>query len=91
MDFLDLGFPIGIILAIFFYLQVTPMLLPSFKSNGLLFQEKKRKIDFQDGGHDGYFGLRIGKILIIFALQDTPMLQTKIQDSWPFSSGQEAN
>ena len=34
------GFPIRTIFAIF-YLQVTPMLLPSFKSTGLLVQKKK--------------------------------------------------
>ena len=42
----------------------------------LSFQEKKRKIDFQDGGHGGYLGLRIGSILAIFALQNTPKLHT---------------
>ena len=72
-----LGFPIGPILAIF-YLQVTPMLLPSFKSFGLSFQEKERKIDLQDGGHGGHLGLRIGMILAIFALQDTPMFPIKL-------------
>ena len=42
-----LGFPIGTILAIF-ELQVTPMLPTKFQVIGLLVQEKKRKIDFQD-------------------------------------------
>ena len=52
------------------------MLHTKFKSIGLSFQEKKRKIDFQDGCH---LGLQIGTILIIFALQDTPMLSTKFR------------
>ena len=38
----------------FFYLQVTTMLPTKFKSVGLSVQEKKRKIDFQDGGHLGF-------------------------------------
>ena len=46
-----LGFPIGMILAIF-DLQITP----SVESFGLSVQEKKRKIDFQDGGHGGHLG-----------------------------------
>ena len=41
--------------------------LPSFKSVGLLVQEKKQKVDFQDGGH---LGFQIGKILAIFDLQN---------------------
>ena len=45
-----LGFTIGTILAIF-VLPVTPMLSTSFKSIGLLVQEKKLKIHFQDGRH----------------------------------------
>ena len=59
-------------------------------SIGLSFQEKKRKIDFQDGGHGGYLGFRIGTILAFFALQDTPMLPTKVQVNWPFCSEEEA-
>ena len=35
-------------------LQVTLMLLPSFESTGLLVQEKKRKIDLQDGHHGSH-------------------------------------
>ena len=41
--------------------------LPSFKSIGLSFQEKKRKIDFQYGRHGGHLGYPIGMILAIFA------------------------
>ena len=40
--------------------------LPSFKSIGLSVQEKKRKIDFQEGGHGGQLGFPIGTILAIF-------------------------
>ena len=42
------GFPIRTILA-FFDLQVSRCFLPSFKSIGLSVQEKKQKIDFEDG------------------------------------------
>ena len=45
-----LGFSIATVLAIF-DLQVTRCFLPSLESIGLLVWEKKRKIDFQDGGH----------------------------------------
>ena len=64
--------------------------LPSFKSTGLLVQEKKRKIDFQDGRHRGHLGFPIGMILDIFDLQVTPMLPTKFQVYWPFGLGEEA-
>ena len=39
--------------------------LPSLESIGISVQEKKQKIDFQDGGHRGF---PIGKILAIFYL-----------------------
>ena len=42
--------------------------LPSFESNGLSVQEKKRTIDFQDGCHGGHLGFLIGMILAIFDL-----------------------
>ena len=61
--------------------------LPSFKSVGFSVQEKKRKIDFQDGGH---LGFPIGMIWAIFDLQVTLMLPTKFQVNWPFGSGGEA-
>ena len=59
-------------------------------SVGLSFQEKKRKIDFQDGRYGGHLGIQIKTTLAIFALQDTAMLPTKFQVSWPFGSGEEA-
>ena len=63
-------------------------MLPT-ESIGLLVQ-KKRIIDFQDGGHGGNLGFLIGKILAIFDLQVTPMLPTKFQVFWPLISGEEA-
>ena len=56
----------------------------------LSFQEKKRKIYFQDGGYGGHLGFRIRMILTIFALQNIHMLPTKFQVNWPFGSGKEA-
>ena len=54
---------------------------------GLLVQKKKRKIDFQDGGH---LGFPIGTILAIFDLQVTLMVPSKFGVNWPFGSGEEA-
>ena len=42
--------------------------LLSFKSIGLLVQEKEGKTDFQDGHHGGHLGFPIGSILAIFDL-----------------------
>ena len=50
-------------------------------------QEKKRKIDFQDGDH---LGFPIGTILAIFDLQVILMLPSKFGVNWPFGSGEEA-
>ena len=44
----------------FFYLQVTRMLLTKFHIKWSLFQEKTRKINFQDGGHGGHLGFPNG-------------------------------
>ena len=49
----------------------------SFESTNLSVQEKKRKIDFQYGGHVSHLGLQIGTILAIFYLQVAPILPTK--------------
>ena len=63
-------------------------MLPSMlESIGLSVQEKKRKIDFQNGGH---LGFSISTILAIFDLQVTLMLPSKFGDNWPFGSGEEA-
>ena len=79
-----LGFPIGTIWAIF-YLQHIPKLPNKFRF-GFSVQEKKRKIDFQDGRH---LGFPIGTILIIFDVQVIPILRTNFWVNWPFCSGEE--
>ena len=53
-------------------------------------QEKKRKIDFQNGCHGGNLGFLIGMILAIFDLQVTPMLPSKFGVNWPFCSEEAA-
>ena len=63
--------------------------LASLESIGLSVQEKKRKIDFQDGRHGGHLGFPIGTILAIFDLQVTLMLPSKFGVNWPFGSGEE--
>ena len=57
------------------------------ESTGLSVQEKKRKIDFQDGGH---LGFPIGTILATFDLQVTLMVPSKFGVNWPLGSGEEA-
>ena len=54
------------------------------------FPGEKRKIDFQDGHHDGNSGFPIGMVLTTFDLQVTPMLPTKFQVNWPLGSEGEA-
>ena len=63
------------------------MLPTKFRVNCLSVQEKKRKINFQDGGHGGHLGLLIETIFATFDLQDTLMLHTKFQVNWLFYSG----
>ena len=58
---------------------------------GFLFQEKKRKIDLQDGPHGSHLGFAIGTILAFLDLQATLMLPTKFQVNWPFGSGEAKN
>ena len=65
------------------------MIPTKFQVSWLLVQERKRKIDFQDGRHGGHLGILIGKILAIFDLQVTPMLPTKFQVNKPFGSGEK--
>ena len=81
-----LGFPIGMILAIF-DLQVTPMLPSKF---GVNLPFGSGEVDFQDGGYGGHLGHPIGTILSIFDLQVTPMPPSKFGVNWPFGSGEEA-
>ena len=52
----------------------SPYFLPSFQSTGLLVQEKKFKIDLQDGSHLGFL---TEMILAIFNLHVTLILPTK--------------
>ena len=56
-------------------------------SPGLLVQEKKGKIDFQDGHHHGHLGFLIRTILPIFDLQVISILPTKFQVNLFNSSG----
>ena len=51
------------------------------ESIGLSVQEKKQKIDFQDGRHGGHLGFPIGTILATFDLQVTLMLPSKFVES----------
>ena len=60
------------------------------ESIGLSVQEKKQKIDFQDGCHGSHLGFPIGTILAIFDLQVTPMLPTRFGVNWLLESGEEA-
>ena len=85
----QLGFTIGTILAVLIY-ESPQCFLPSFESTGLSVQEKKRKIDFQDGCHGGHLGFRIRTILAIFDLQVTLMLPTKFRVKWLLGLGEEA-
>ena len=50
------------------------------------FRRRRKKIDFQDGSHDGHLGFLIRMTLAIFYLQVTRMLPTEFQDNWPFGS-----
>ena len=56
---------------------------------GLSVQEKKQKLDLQDGHHGGHLGFQIRTILAIFDLQVTLILLTKFRVSWPFCSGEK--
>ena len=64
--------------------------LRSSKSIGFSVKKKKRKIDFQDGGHRGHLGFPFGTLLAIFDLQVIQILPTKFQVNWPFDSGERA-
>ena len=64
--------------------------LASLESTGLSVQEKKQKIDFQDGCHGSHLGFPIGTIFAIFDLQVSPMLPTMSGVNWLLGSGEEA-
>ena len=72
---------------LFFIYKSPRCFLGSLESIGFSVQEKKRKIVFQDGGHGGHLGFRIGTILAISDLQVTPMLPTKYQVNRPRGVG----
>ena len=63
------------------------MLPTKFQSIGFSVQEKKQKMDFQDGDHGSHLGFLIGMIVAIFYLQVTLMLPIKFQVNWPRSVG----
>ena len=69
----------------FFIYKSPRYLLPSFKTIGLLFQEKKRKRDFEDGGNGDHLGFSID---LDFLSKVTPMLPTKFQVHWLFVLGE---
>ena len=54
-----------------------------FESIAVQVQEKKFKIDFQDGNCGGHLVFLIGAILAIFDLQVILMILTKLQVNWP--------
>ena len=62
--------------SLFFIYKSPRCFLASLEAIGLSIQEKKRKIDLQDGGH---LGFPISTILAIFDLQVTPMLPSKLE------------
>ena len=47
-------------------------------------QEKKQKIDFQDGGHGGHLGIQIGTILAIFLSTGHPEPSYQISSQLAF-------
>ena len=63
------------------------MLPIKFQVNWPSVQEKKRKIDFQEGRH--WISHQNDFSFFFFYLQVTPILPTKFQVNWPFGSGEE--
>ena len=63
----------------YFYIYLSSQsFLPIFKSTGPLVQENKRKkVFFKYGRHDGHLGFPIRTIKVILDLQVTQMLPTK--------------
>ena len=57
---------------------------------GLSIQEKKFKIDFEDGNLGGHLVFPIRRIFSNFDLQITLMIFTLFQVNWLFTSGEEA-
>ena len=91
-DFQDgrhIKIPIRTIRAILIY-KSSRCFLSSFKSIGLLVQEKKLKKYFQTRGHGGRYGFLIGIILHFFGVKVTPNTFYYIKVDWHFVSGQDA-
>ena len=65
-----------------FVYKLPQYFLPSFDSVGLLVQEKKSKIDCQDGGKGGHLGFCIGKILAMFDLHASFHFSSKFAQRW---------
>ena len=63
------------------------MLPTKFGVNWPSVQEKKRKIDFQDGPHGGHLGFPIGNDFSYFCSISHPMLPTKYRVNWPRDVG----
>ena len=68
-------------------MQLAP--ISSFESICLSIQDRKLKIDFQNGSRGGHLGFPIGTILAIFDLQFAPILPVKFRVNWPFRSREE--
>ena len=64
--------------------------ISSFKSNGLLVQEKKRKTNFQDSSHGSYLGFPIRTILSFFWSTSHPDASYQVSSQLAFGSGEEA-
>ena len=60
------------------------MLPTKFKSIGLSVEEKKPKIDSQDGGHCGYLGFLIGRMLAIFLSTSYPAASYQVSSQLAF-------
>ena len=79
------------VFSFFFIYKLPRCFLASLESTGLSVQEKKRKIDFQDGFHGCHLGFPIGMILAIFDVPVTTILPIKFGVNWPFGSGEAKN
>ena len=60
------------------------------ESTGLSVQWKKRKIDFQDGGHVGHLGVSIETILASFLFTSFPDTSFQVLSQIAFRAGKEA-
>ena len=74
----------------FLIYKSSPCFLPSFKSFSLSVQEKKRKIDFQDGHPRRLYWISDRNNFSYLNSETTVMLPTKFQDNKLFGSGEGA-